>query len=70
MGACCSCKVVELQPGKVHYKKTREIFKSYLKNQGIRENMHKAGRELITPEVAENVERHSKAAAKDLVALM
>ena len=32
MGACCSCKVVELQPGKVHYKKTREIFKSYLKN--------------------------------------
>jgi len=65
MGACCSCKVVELQPGKVHIKKTKEIFKSYLKNQGIKE-----GRELITPEVAENVERHSKAAAKDLVALM
>lgn len=34
MGQCMSCKlqVVQLQPGKVHIKKIREIYDAYYKN--------------------------------------
>jgi hypothetical protein len=67
MGACCSCQLVQLQPGKVHIKKLKDIFAAYLKNQGIKESKKNAGKNIIDQEVSENVERHAKSSAKDLV---
>jgi hypothetical protein len=67
MGACCSCKQVQLQPGKVHIKKIREIFNAYLKNQGIKISKKNNGKHVIDQEVVENVDRHVKAVSKDLI---
>ena len=47
MGNCCSCKVVQLQPEKVHIKKIKEIFAAYLKNQGIKSSKKNAGKDII-----------------------
>lgn len=47
MGACYSCKQVQLQPGKVHIKKIREIFNAYLKNQGIKIQKKNNGKHVI-----------------------
>ena len=71
MGAgCCKCNQIQLQPGRVHYKKIREIFNSYLKNQGIKPSKKNNGKDIIDDEVVENVERHVKTVAKELVLLM
>ena len=54
----------------MHYKKIREIFNSYLKNQGIKPSKKNNGKDIIDDEVVENVERHVKTVAKELILLM
>ena len=70
MGACQCKQVVTLQPGKVHSKKIKEIFHAYLKNQGIKSSKKNAGKDIIDQDIVENVDRHAKAQAKDLIQLM
>ena len=70
MGARCSCMQVQLQPGKVHVKKIREIFDAYLKNQGMKSSRKDRGKLVIDQEVVALVSGHCGGASKDLIQLM
>ena len=70
MGACLSCQQVQLQPGKVHIKKIREIFSAYLKNQGVTSTQKSAGKDVIDKATELGIDAYVKTAAKDLLQLM